>query len=63
MTTVNYNLFLCNNERDHDQVLLAEMSVPKVELLLTEPRKERVNLFPNFPVCRFPENPDFKLPL
>ena len=54
---------MCSNERVHDQVLLAEMSVRKVESLLTEPQKEKVNLFPNFPVCRRPENPDFTLPL
>lgn len=54
---------MCNNEKDPDNVLLAEMSVPKVELLLTDPRKGRVNLFPNFPLCRLPINRDFKLPL
>ena len=54
---------MCNNEKDPDNVLLAEMSVAKVELMLTDPRKGRVNLFPNFPGCRVPDNPDFELPL
>lgn len=54
---------MCNNERDPDNVLLAEMSVTKVELMLTDPTKGRVNLFPNFPGCRSSDNPDFELPL
>ena len=54
---------MCNNERDPDKVLLAEMSVAKVELMLTDPRKGRVNLFPNFLPCRVPDNRDFELPL
>ena len=54
---------MCNNERDPDNVLLAEMSVAKVELMLTDPTKGRVNLFPNFPGCRSSDNPDFELPL
>ena len=54
---------MCNNERDPDNVLLAEMSVAKVELMLTDPRKGRVNLFPNFLPCRVPDNRDFELPL
>lgn len=53
---------MCNNQKEGDKVLLTEMSVAELELLLTEPQKPRVNLFPGFFICRNPENPDFKLP-
>ena len=51
---------MCNNH-PYD-VLLAEMSVAKLESLLTDPEEGRVNLFPNSPRCSLPDNPDFRLP-
>ena len=52
---------MCNNEKGPD-VLLAEMSVPEVELLLTDPRYGKVKLFPKLFRCGSPVNPDFRLP-
>ena len=52
---------MCNNENGPD-VLLAEMSVPEVELLLTDPRYGKVKLFPKLFRCGSPVNPDFRLP-
>ena len=51
---------MCNN--DPHNALLAEMSVPEVELLLTDPRYGKVELFPNFHRCGSPVNTDFRLP-
>ena len=52
---------MCNN--DPHNVLLAEMSVPEVELLLKDPRYGKVKLFPSLPGCGSPDNTNFRLPL
>ena len=52
------------NNRDNQALLhQTEMSVAKLEELLTTSPSSRVNLFPAKPKCRNPDNPDFKIPL
>ena len=62
VTTAESFAVMCNNEKDLDKVLLIEMSVPKLESLLKNPKKQEVKLFPNFRLCSSPVNLNFKLP-
>ena len=55
--------FMTNNRDNPDLLHQTEMSVAKLEGLLTTSPSFRVNLFPGKPKCRNPDNLDFKIPL